>query len=320
METVTSKFEFLRRSFGDIHESRCGNNVAVECPACGKGTNKKKFSININSWGCHCWVCGIKGKNISRILFEYVSPDLSREYRSRFLKESEIEKIAAPEIEEKISLPRGFVSIAEKIRSKDPDIRACIQYLFSRGVSERDMWLYKLGTTTSGRFRRRVIIPSFDSFGELNFFSARAIDESSYKYINSKNKKVDIVFNEISIDWKRELAIVEGPFDLLKTTANSTCLLGSSLSTDSLLFKKIASSQTPVVLALDKDMERKSRRIADLLQDYGSQVRMLELGEKSDVGEMTKKEFIDAKAAAYEWGRKASLRKKIRSIGTGSIF
>ena len=42
--------------------------------------------------------------------------------------------------------------------------------------------------------------------GELNYFSARAIDDSRYKYINSKNKKIDIVFNEINIDWKKELS------------------------------------------------------------------------------------------------------------------
>ena len=185
METFTSKIDFIRKCFGDSHTSRCGNNIAVACPSCGKGGTKKKFSINVNNWSCHCWVCGIKGKNISRILFEHVSPDLSREFRSRFLKEDLNSSPRAEIEEEPVSLPRGFVSLAQNIRSKDPDIRACIQYLFSRNVSEKDMWYYKLGTATSGKFRRRVIVPSFDSEGLINYFSARSIDESSYKYIIS---------------------------------------------------------------------------------------------------------------------------------------
>ena len=182
------------------------------------------------------------------------------------------------------------------------------------------MWYYKLGTATSGKFRRRVIVPSFDSEGLINYFSARSIDESSYKYINSKNKKTDIVFNEINIDWKKELCIVEGPFDLLKSTVNSTCLLGSDLSMRSILFKKIVSSRTPVILALDNDMEKKVSKIADLLQDYSCDVRILETGKSHDVGEMTKEEFIIAKEKAYSWNRRKSLTKRIHSIGTGSIF
>jgi DNA primase len=319
METFTSKIDFIRKCFGESHTSRCGNNVAVSCPACSN-SKKKKFSININNWSCHCWVCGIKGKNISKILFEHVSQDLSREFRSRFLKDENSYSDKAEIEEEVVNIPNGFISIAQNIRSKDPDIRACIQYLFSRNVSERDMWYYKIGTTRSGKFRRRIIIPSFDFEGKINYFSARAIDETSYKYINSKNKKIDIVFNEINIDWRKELCVVEGPFDLLKSSINSTCLLGSDLSMSSLLFKKIASARTPIVLALDKDMEKKITKIADLLQDYSCQVRILDTGDRSDVGEMTKDEFIAAREKAYAWNRRASLTKRIHSIGTGSIF
>ena len=63
------------------------------------------------------------------------------------------------------------------------------------------------------QLRRRVIIPSFDSEGFLNYFTARAIDESTRKYVNPKVKRTDIIFNELNVDWKKELVIVEGPFD-----------------------------------------------------------------------------------------------------------
>ena len=43
----------------------------------------------------------------------------------------------------------------------------------------------------------------------------------------------------INIDWSKELALVEGAFDLVKSNENSTCLLGSKLSEKSRLFLQI---------------------------------------------------------------------------------
>ncbi len=317
MQTVTSKINFIKKCFGDTSVSRCGNNVAVKCPKC-TGSEKKKLSININDWKYHCWVCGAKGKNISRLVYEYASPALLAEYKDTFLS-YEIEEVEKA-VEEKVELPEGFLPAGMLVKSKDPDVRACINYLFSRNVSERDMWVYKLGISKSGKFRRRIIIPSFDAEGSLNYFSARSIDESKYKYINSKNKKVDIVFNEINIDWKKDLVIVEGPFDMLKAPINTTCLLGSSLSMSSELFRKIASNRTNVFLALDSDMEKKSRKIADTLSEYSCNVKIIDTSGFEDVGAMTKREFLAAKRSAAEWTREVSLMKKIGAIRTGSIF
>ena len=97
-------------------------------------------------------------------------------------------------------------------------------------------------------------------------------------------------------------------------------MLGSSLSKGSYLFKRIISNRTPVLLSLDSDMKEKSLRIADTLLKYGCDVRILDTGEYSDVGEMTKKEFLKRKKNAKSWTRKISLKEKISSIRTGSLF
>ena len=67
-----------------------------------------------------------------------------------------------------------------------------------------------------------------------------------------------IIFNELNIDWSKELTIVEGPLDLIKTNDNATCLLGSSLTEDMLLFQKIVANKTNIKLALDSDIFSKS--------------------------------------------------------------
>tara|TARA_E500000331_G_scaffold351165_1_gene397312 strand:+ start:185 stop:1150 length:966 start_codon:yes stop_codon:yes gene_type:complete len=321
METFTSKISFIRKSFGETTSARDGVNVAVSCPSCGTNDKKRKFSINIKTWRCHCWVCGIKGKDPYNIIKKHISQDLAKEFRSRFQSYSSLEDKDIVKEDETISIPRGFIPLFLNTGSSDPDVRACISYLKSRNVTNKDLWYFKIGTCKSGKFRRRVIIPSFDVDGELNYFSGRSIDaDIKYKYLNSRNKKTDIIFNHINIDWKKELTIVEGPFDLLKCNQNSTCILGSNLTKGSFLFKKIIANKTPVLLALDSDMKSKSIKIAESLIDYDCDVRILNLKSFSDVGEMTKADFRILSSDATMWTNKMSLMEKISSLRSGSLF
>ena len=318
METFTSKISFVRSAFGEITVARDGVNVATRCPKC-KSPGKRKFSINLENWSCHCWVCGIKGKTLYRILSQHVGESTAREFSERFLNR----KISSntQEIKEKpVELPSGFLPLCLELNTRDPDIRDCISYLKRRGLCERDLWYFKLGSSKGGRFRRRIIVPSFDSEGCLNYFSARAIDDSSSKYVNSRAKKREIIFNEINLDFKSEVTLVEGPFDLFKCNSNSTCLLGSELSSRSYLFKKIVANKSPVLLALDLDMKEKTVKIADLLKGYGCEVRILSMDKFNDVGEMTKNDFNNLKKSARPWTRETSLMEKIASIRTGSLF
>tara|TARA_R110000751_G_scaffold92888_4_gene181558 strand:+ start:58 stop:1023 length:966 start_codon:yes stop_codon:yes gene_type:complete len=321
METFTSKLAFLRQIFGEPLEARDGINVAFKCPVCNE-SNKKKLSINIENWSCHCWVCGTKGRSPYSIIYKHVSKEYANIFKSRFLNNKSFNtKINVAEIEEKVKLPDGFIPLCTSLKTRDPDIRDCISYLKSREIRLNDMWYFKIGATQNGRLRRRVIIPSFDDEGHLNYFSARAIDKTSrINYINSKVKKTDIIFNELNIDWKKEVTIVEGPFDLFKCDQNATCMLGSTLRLESRLFRKLVANSAQVVLALDSDMKEKTIKIANRLLEYSCDVRILDLGEFNDVGEMTKKEFLDAKKNAKPWNVNKSLKHKISVIRTGSIF
>ena len=317
METFTSKIEFIKKCFGNVNIARDGINVATRCPSC-KSNKKKKFSIDTETWRCHCWVCGIKGRNPHGIIKKYSSRDLAIEFNTRFLgnrlNNHEESK------EESLSLPKNFIPLCSNINSRDPDIKDCLAYLFKRGLTKRDLWYFKLGSVKSGALRRRVIIPSFDFEGVLNYYAARSIDDSFLKYINSKSKKSEIIFNEINIDWNSELTIVEGPFDMFRCNFNTTCLLGSSLSLDSYLFKRIASNKTPILLCLDADMKTKSAKIADILISYGCNVRILDMSGFSDVGEMSRHEFILKSKAASYWNLNDSLKSKISNLRSGSLF
>ena len=72
-------------------------------------------------------------------------------------------------------------------------------------------------------------------------------------------------------------------------------MLGSFLSERSLLFQKIVKNETPIILALDHDAVKKTQKVCGLLMDYNIPIKLLPLGSRSDVGEMTKEEFLEAK-------------------------
>tara|TARA_B100000700_G_scaffold328936_1_gene448496 strand:+ start:6912 stop:7880 length:969 start_codon:yes stop_codon:yes gene_type:complete len=320
--TFTKKISFLRRAFGHCELDRKKENAIFVCPSCGRGTGKRKFYINLDTWQCHCWSCGLKGKTILSVLRKYGTREDVELFLNILGKKGSIspsEKVEG--LDEKVTLPEGFILLADHQRSIDPDVRSCIRYLASRGLRERDLWRYRFGTVRSGRFKRRIIVPSFDMFGDLNFFVTRSIDPGvRRKYINSNNNKKNIVFNEIDIDWSAELVLVEGPFDMVKAGENCACILGSSLTDDHLLFSRIVSNQTPVVLALDADMKEKQQEIAKNLSSYGCEVKIASLGDFSDVGDMSREEFKNAMINSIPWSPSQRLKMRIGSLRSGSLF
>lgn len=319
MYSAKEKIDFIQKVFGRCVIASDSVNVAVQCPSCGSGNeSKKKFSIRIDTDVCHCWICGLKSRSLAPIIKKFFPRAYLEEYYSKFRNEN---LLIDPEeaLEEVVEIPNNFKLLAQSINAIDPDIRSVVKYVYSRGLSYRDMWYYKLGTCTSGRFRRRVIVPSFDFEGRLNFYVARSIDPNeSRRYINSKVSRTDIIFNELNIDWNRELTLVEGPFDLMKCNDNAACLLGSSLPETSVLFNRIISNKTDVLLSLDPDMKEKAQKIAESLSNYDVNVRIADTGQHEDVGAMSKNEFEAIRETAKLWSPDDKLLGLIGSIITSS--
>lgn len=323
MITASDKIRHIKAVFGGGSLDVRGVNIAVECPSCGK-TGKRKLSIHVETGRCHCWVCGLRARRVSSVLYRYISKEIAQEYRRSCEDGKSLDDQAYDEDEEKkdppLALPEDFVPLFSKTSATNVDARQAIKYLMSRGLSIDDIIRFRMGI--SDQIRRRVVIPSFDREGALNFYTARSIDtDVRLRYTNCQVKKTDIIFNEINIDWSRELVIVEGPLDLVKCPDNSTCLLGSSLGEGHLLFQRIAASRTPVVLALDADMRAKTQRMAELLYSYDCSIRVVDLRDSSrDVGDMTHREVVDAIHCAAQWRPMDRLLFTISNIRSGSIL
>lgn len=298
--TQTQVITFIEKVFGQGKLSNAGQNISVLCPICkeknGHGYSKKKLVIRTDNWVSQCWVCGHKGRTLVPLLKRFY-PQLTKDYVSTFLSS---EQLSLTEEEEKtgkeeyvLKLPLGFELLA---LSKSKQAWWIKKYLKERGItSERDMWYWKLGFTEEedSPVAGRVIIPSFDSEGNLNYWTARSTKRGKgQKYLNPEVKREAVVFNELNIDWSQPLTLTEGPFDLLKCNENATCLLGSSFDENYLLFQKIVTNNTPVVLALDEDAKEKAFKIAKLLSSYSIDVSLMVVPETiGDVGAMTKEQF-----------------------------
>ena len=272
-----------------------GAELLFTCPACGH--HKRKFSINLDKSVYKCWVCDYRGRNIRRVIRSYGSYNQLQKWDA-ISQRSDIEKFAElfmeterTEDKSKMELPEEFTSLCSE---KAPATGTyALRYLQKRGITKEDILKWKIGYCFSGEYRNRIIIPSFDEDGDCSYFIARSYTGDSYKYKNPRAQK-DIVFNELYIDWNKDLVLVEGVFDAL-VAGNAVPILGSTLRKGSELLRKIVRNDTPIYIALDPDAEEKERRIIKMLLEYDIELYKIDVSGYEDVGSMPKQVFEERK-------------------------
>ena len=110
---------------------------------------------------------------------------------------SEFEKLLEEHVEEKeqtLKLPAEFRTLTTPDKA-----HASIKvrnYLQRRGLTDIDIVNWKIGYCGAGQYEERVIIPSFNKDGYVNFFVARAYGDHWRNYMNPKVSRNNIIFNE----------------------------------------------------------------------------------------------------------------------------
>ena len=292
------------------------NQLLFHCPSCEH--HKKKLSINIEKNVFKCWVCGVSGRNIYRLVKRYGTYNDKKNW-SKLTQQVEIESFSeklfgTPENRlSEITLPKEFVSLANK---NLPTTSAYpMNYLKSRGLSVNDILKWKIGYCSSGEYEGRVIFPSFDLSGRFNYFVARSYTNNWKRYYNPPNKS-DIIFNHLNIDFLKPVTIVEGVFDATKSGLNSVPLLGSTLVESSPLLSQIVKYDTTVYLALDSDAIKKTEKLIELFLKYDIETYFvdLRLTTYNDVGEMSTQDFKELKMKSKKLSLESYMSDKIMSI------
>jgi DNA primase len=288
------KVKILRKVLGNDYFLK-GDEFVSYCPFCKH--HKKKLSVNLIEDKWHCWVCGKKGQSLTPLIRLLGEVSELKEYIEASQKISFLQKQEQKKEFDKPVLPSEFKSLSETSRSFY--YKTAIKYIEERGFTFDDILFYKLGYCDDGDYKNRVIIPSFDEYGDLNFYVGRAIYKNFMKYKHESLDK-DIIFNDYIIDWTKPIVLTEGPFDAMKAGKNAIPLQGSNISTASKLFTKIVMKGVDVYFALDADVFNKQLSIIENFCFYGINSYYVSLNGKKDVGEMTKQEFTKAKENAFQ--------------------
>jgi DNA primase len=145
---------------------------------------------------------------------------------------------------------------------------------------------YKIGFACEGEYIGRVIVPSYNKEGELNYFVSRAWFKTKNKYKNPEAPKETIIFNEHLIDWTQPIFLCEGVFDGF-FTPNPVILLGKVLS--DLLFETIYDkAESDIVICLDADAWKDAQRLYNTLNGgkLRGRIKILKLPKDSDIAEL----------------------------------
>jgi len=275
--------ELLREILGDEkqhYESK--GQIAFNCPVCDEDRDKGNLEVNYHLHVYKCWSCGdvnnTKGP-LGKLFDQFGNKKQKKVYNILQPEESKPKE----ERVHKLKLPESFTLFKDSTPIY-PIRRQAYNYLKIRGIGDEIIEKYNIGFCDKGSHKGRIIVPSYNKKGELNYYIARSWDpKTRAKYKNPQAEKDKIIFNEHLIDWKKDIYLVEGVFDGF-FLPNSIPMLGKHMS--ELLFNELyQKAKKDIIIALDGDAWDNAVKLYGELNGgelYG-RVKILKLPNDKDV-------------------------------------
>jgi DNA primase len=277
MEKIVNLLDRVINSKG--YKLKKANEYLWYCPF--HSHHKPKLQINIQTQQWHCWVCNAKGRKLYQ-LFKKVSvpnkyfEELNEIYDDYVLYEK------TQKSDKLNGLPKEFFPLWRQ--SESPIYRQARSFLSRRGIHYTDILKYNIGYCDGGIYTNRVIIPSYNENGDLNYFVGRDIYGSKFKYKNPSVSR-DIIGFDFYINWNEPIVLCEGPFDAITIKRNAIPLFGKVIL-PKLKMKIYEKKVKEIYVVLDKDAVKDSIRIVDDFMKEDINVYFVELPDKdpSDLG------------------------------------
>lgn len=239
------------------------NSIWITEENSGIPDNKYNLEVSLSLGKYHDWSTE-HGGNLSRLIKQWGNKDLLNEYFTilKDLKESQyynIELFKDTEVSNDYNngliLPITYTKInIDKCRKKK-----LLDFLESRKITQDLIDFYNIGYTTwdedEWQMRDRIIVPSYDCNGILNYWVGRDFSgyKSKVKYKNCKADKKQIIYQEDKIQWDADIILVEGVLDAIRYP-NSISLTGKALTKDSELYKTLfEKANANIIICLDGD-------------------------------------------------------------------
>jgi DNA primase len=268
-----------------FQKSSSSNKVEVEynCPKCDNNNNKFNLVVNVKKMAFHCWACGYKGTT-RQIAHDYGDG----EQQERMSKISGGIFIPNKEVVEKIDM--GEFRSMKFSWNDSIHYLSAKKYLASRKIDQKMVERWDICYAETGKYANRIIIPSKDTSGRVQYFIARSFYGERQSYMNPEIEKSHFIFGESFIDWKKPLFITEGVFDAM-VLYNAVPILGSNISHNRKLLNKIHEHKPRIILAMDEDAYGTSMvRVAKYLRNLGVDVYIMKHLCYNDLSEAFEKE------------------------------
>ena len=298
----------IQNIFQDVNGLQTSEQLQVNCPRCqereGLPYPDGKFNLEINTAKrqFRCWKCddprfsGSLGRLV-RIFGSSADYQIYKAYAGTLVDyvQNEDEKEYV-----QVKLPEEMISFSQMEIGNSEHFDAYNYLVTERKISRDVILKYRLGFCTTGKYAQRIIIPSFDANGEVNYFVGRYYGsdpkiKKKLPYLNPYADKDVIIFNEGLVNWDSTVYLVEGGFDMLSFPVNIIPMLGKTLSTT--LFLKLKELKPDVVVLLDPDAYKNSIELYYMLQTIyvgcEEKVKIVKLPTTEDLDELRKNQGID---------------------------
>ena len=286
MEENEALVELLEEVLGDhgLHYPNRGQ-ISFNCPVCDDGRNKHNMEVNYIDNVYKCWSCGdSEGTHgaLGRIFDKYGNRKQKKLYN--VLKPETVVK--REKKKKTLKLPEGFTLFKDS-SPVYPVRRQAINYLKNRGITDEMIEKFGIGFCDKGDHAGRIVIPSYNTKGELNYYIARSWNPMSRaKYKNPEAEKDKIIFWENLIDWNKDIYLVEGAFDGLFVD-NPIPMLGKHMS--ELLFETIyKKAKANIIICLDADAWENAVKLYHELHggELWGRIKLVKLPDDKDIADL----------------------------------
>jgi DNA primase len=263
-----------------------GDNIAFFSPFVSHYKPKLEINIQTNHNGenvWHCWISDKKGRSITTLFRQLNLPKEKFEQLSKIIESSKYRNVKTDDVKVVLQLPEEYRALW--IKKNTPDYKNAIHYLTNRGITTFDILKYRIGYCEQGEYSGKIIIPSYDADGQLNYFVSRAFYRAdTQKHKNPKISK-DIIGFDLTINWSQPIVLCEGAFDAIAVKRNAIPLFGKIIQ-PALQRKIIEKRVRDIYICLDADALRKAIQIAERFMAEGLNVYFIELQDKdaADLG------------------------------------
>lgn len=265
----TDLIAIFRDIFGEEHHhNQDKKQISFDCPTCSyeiksldKGDGKGNLEINYGIGVYKCWVCN-NTHNTHGSIFKLIKKFGAKKHLKKFdLIKPDNFSFKKEKLDIKVELPKEIVFFKNTTQYHKNTLiyKEALNYLKYRKISDEIINKYNIAYSYNGDFKNRIIIPSYNDDGYLNFFIARAFKDIKPKYLNIEAPKDEVIWNEYNLDWDKDIYLVEGVFDYIFLD-NSIPLLGKFLSP--YIFNKIYENSTKnIILVFDPDAKEDSVKL-----------------------------------------------------------